>query len=112
MNRVVKLATTLPLVGAIGGCTSFITQQQGKAWPGHYKDCPNIYTATRMELSSLSWAFSDDSAPSDSCLRHYYPKAEKDSFYQNVNKAMIPFFILSLPADALLDTVTLPLADW
>ena len=30
--------------------------------------------------------------------------------YRDINRAMAPFYTLSLPADLLLDTITLPLA--
>jgi uncharacterized protein YceK len=92
------------------GCTSFLVQQQGKHSTGHYPDCPTYYTSTRLETASLEWAFSDASKPPDSCLGHYYPRADKDSFYMDVNRAMSPLYILSLPVDFLLDTITLPLA--
>ncbi len=63
---------------------------------------------SRMELASLSWAFSDESTPPDACLGHYYSKADKDVFYHDINQVMAPFFVLSLPADFMLDTLTLP----
>ncbi|MGZ8218885.1 hypothetical protein [Methylomagnum sp.] len=111
MKTLLKWTAILALTTA-AGCTSFVTQQQGRYWPGHYRDCPGVYTLTRMELSSLEWAFSDAMAPTDTCLAHYYQKARKDSFYSEVNRYLIPGFILSMPVDALLDTVTLPFADW
>lgn len=106
-----KLMAVLTL-GMAAGCTSFVTQQQARHWPGHYRDCPKLYTLTRMELSSLEWAFSDDLAPADACLAHYYPRAHKDSFYSGANRYLIPGFVLSMPVDALVDTFTLPFADW
>jgi uncharacterized protein YceK len=111
MRLAIRLAAILPL-GTAGGCTSFIIQQQAKHPPSHYGDCPRVYAATRMELSSLSWAFSDDLTPSDACLNHYYKKAAKDPFFRDFNKLMIPGYLLSLPADVVVDTITLPFANW
>lgn len=109
MKFIIRLAALLPL-GTVSGCTSLIIEQQGKHLPGHYGDCPRIYAATRMELSSLSWAFSDDLAPSDACLKHYFKRAGKDAFFRDYNKLMIPGYLLSLPADVVMDTITLPFA--
>ena len=99
MNVLVRLVLTLSLVGATTGCTSYLVQQQGKFSPGHYPDCPSVYTYSRMELASIEWAFSGDSAPPDACLRHYYPKATKDPFYGDANRWMTPLYVLSLPMD-------------
>lgn len=112
MTKLTNPVAILIMAVSLTGCTSLLTQQQGKHWPGYYQDCPSVYMTTRMELSSLAWAFSDDKAPADSCLAHYYPKAGKDAFYSDVNKYLIPAFILSLPADVLVDTITLPFAAW
>jgi uncharacterized protein YceK len=101
---VILAASVLP------GCTSYLMQQQGKAWLGSYKDCPSVYAMSRMELASLDWAFSAESRPADPCLAHYYPKADKDSFYSDVNRYLAPLYVLSLPADALLDTLALPIS--
>ncbi len=105
MKSILKnLAALLPLAG----CTSYMTQQQGQPWPGHYADCPSLYTLSRMELASLEWAFSGDSKPADPCLAHYYPKANRDPFYSEVNQYLTPLHALSLPMDAILDTLALP----
>lgn len=110
MKHLVRLALALPLAGAFGGCTSYLVQQAKQPWPAHYADCPSVYTTTRMEMSSIAWAFSGESAPPDSCLGHYYPKAAKDPFYQGMNQWLTPLYFLSLPADLMLDTVTFPMA--
>ncbi len=105
-----NLTALLPLAGSLAGCTSYLTQQQGQPWPGHYADCPSLYTLSRMELASLEWAFSGASQPADPCLAHYYPKAGRDPFYGEVNQYLAPFHALSLPMDALLDTLALPVS--
>lgn len=110
MKEFIRLALVIPLAGLGGGCTSFLLQQQGKHWTGHYRDCPTYFSATRLEAASLEWAFSGEQKPPDACLAHYYRKAAKDSFYQDFNQAMTPLYVLSLPVDVLLDTITLPLA--
>ena len=110
MKQLIRAALVLPLAGAFSGCTSYLVQQQGKPWPGHYADCPTVYGSTRMEISSIAWTFSGESSPPDSCLGHYYPKSDKDSFYLGVNQWLTPLYVLSLPMDVMVDTVTLPLA--
>lgn len=105
-----RLALAIPLVGGLEGCTAYLVQQQGNPWPAQYPDCPSIYTATRMEIASVSWAFSGESAPPDSCLAHYYPKATQDPFYRDMNQWLTPLYFLSLPMDVLVDTITLPFA--
>lgn len=110
MKHITRLALAMALAGPLGGCTSFLIQQQGKPWPGHYADCPKIYTATRMEFASLAWAVSDATRPPDACLAHYHAQAEQDSFYRDINRGLAPFYALSLPADLLLDTLVLPFA--
>jgi hypothetical protein len=112
MKDIIRLGIIFPLAGSAGGCTSYIIQQQGKHMPDHYADCPQVYTTTRMELSSLSWAFSDDLTPSDTCLAHYYKRAGKDPFFRDFNRVMVPGYILSLPADLIVDTFTLPFTNW
>jgi len=97
------------LAGVSGGCTSYLIEREGKHWPGHYNDCPVVYRMTRLELASLSWAISDDSKPSDRCLAHYYPKADKDPVYRSDNRMMVPFYVLSFPVVFPLDTLILPL---
>lgn len=109
MKNFIRLALVIPLAGLSGGCTSFLIQQQGKHWPGHYQECPRYFSATRLETASLEWAFSGERKPPDACLARYYPKAGKDGFYQDVNQALIPLYVFSLPVDVLLDTFTLPL---
>lgn len=110
VRNFILLALAVPLAGLCGGCTSFLLQQQGKHWTGHYPDCPRYFCSTRLEAASLEWAFSGDQQPPDACLAHYYRKAGKDSFYQDFNRAMAPLYLLSLPVDLMLDTITLPLA--
>lgn len=97
------------LAGVFGGCTSFLIDREGKPWPGHYADCPVVYRMTRLELASLSWALSNNQKPSDACLAHYYPKAEKDPDYRSDNRMMAPFYVLSVPLVVPLDTLILPL---
>lgn len=110
MKFLFRLVVALPLAGPLGGCTSYLVQQQGKPWPGHYADCPSIYTLTRMEISSIGWAFSGEQTPPDTCLGHYYAKAAKDSFYEDMNQWLTPLYFLSLPMDVMLDTIALPFA--
>lgn len=90
------------------GCATFFLENQGGSWIGKYKDCPTVYQLTRIELASLEWAIFDGKKPSDPCLAHYYKRAGKDSSYMISNRAMSPFFVLSLPVDLTLDTVVLP----
>lgn len=108
MKYFTRLALFLALACLLEGCTSFLIQQQGKHWPSHYRDCPKLYTITRMELAALSWAVTGDPLPANTCLAHYYTAADQDGFYRDINRTMTPFYTLSLPADLLLDTITLP----
>ncbi|SMF95568.1 Protein of unknown function [Methylomagnum ishizawai] len=108
MNILSKLAASLVSASALTGCTSFAIQQQGKPWPGHYADCPSVYTLSRMEWASLAWAVSGAPKPGDACLKHYYTKADPGGFYRDINQYMAPFYVLSLPADAMVDTMALP----
>lgn len=108
MNNKFALSFILASTSMLTGCTSFVIQQQGKPWPGYYRDCPAIFTMSRMELASLSWAFSGETKPADPCLKHYYTKADQDGFYRDINQYMTPFYVLSLPVDAILDTLVLP----
>jgi uncharacterized protein YceK len=87
-----------------------MVQKQAKPQPDPQHVCPDVYPLTRMEMASLAWAFSDDPSPGDPCLARYYPKAAKDTFYASSNRYMTPLYILSLPVDAMVDTITLPFA--
>ena len=110
MNAALRHLTTLLLALQLGGCTMVMIEKQGKPHHAHYKDCPTVYPLSRMELSSIEWSFSGSQTPTDTCHAHYYPKAAKDSLYQTTNQRMTPLYILSLPVDGTVDTLTLPFA--
>jgi uncharacterized protein YceK len=104
-----RTTPVLILASLCAGCTSMMVQQQGKHTASRYPECPVYFNATRMESASLEWAFSDSKKPPDACLARFYPKADKDPFYRDSNQALIPLYVLSLPVDALVDTVSLPM---
>ena len=108
MKPILGLALSLALAGF--GCTTVMVQKQAKPRADDHHMCPDVYPLTRMEIASLAWAFSDDLSPDDPCLARYYPKAAKDPFYASSNRYMMPLYILSLPVDVMVDTVTLPFA--
>jgi hypothetical protein len=107
-RRPSRLFLILASASLLAACTAFLADRQGRPKPGPQAQCPINYRLTRIELSSMEWAFFDGLKPSDPCLAHYYPKAGKDSFYQNANRMTVPLYMLSLPVDLAVDTVILP----
>ena len=114
MSLLVKASVPLIRVGficfALSGCTTMLAERQGMGKPSQYKDCPDVYSLTRMDAASVGWSFSDSAKPTDRCLAHFYPKAAKDNSYHSATQIMTPLYILSFPFDILVDTLTLPFA--
>lgn len=102
-----RLGMALLLV-TLSGCTTTMLQTQHRPDPNHKKVCPTVYAMTRLDLAGLDWAFSNQTKPESPCLQLYFPKAEKDGFYQNSVRWMSPLMILSLPPGIIFDTLFLP----
>ena len=92
------------------GCMNSMMERQSKLRTQQVPECPLAYALTRLEISGLEWAFSDSLSPPDACLAAFYPKAGKDSHSLSMIRLASPLMMLSLPVDAVLDTVTLPLS--
>lgn len=109
-NSLTVITFSIFLVTYLTGCTTMLIEKQGLGKPAFYRDCPKVYMMTRMEAASISWVFSGDMKPDDSCLAHFYPKATKDSTFRTTNSLLTPMFLLSFPIDVTVDTIFLPLA--
>ena len=111
MHYLIRLLLLLTLTLATAGCTTLMLEKQGKPKSATQtrQVCPSYYAMTRLDAAALDWAFSSQPVPADACLALYYPKAAKDSLYQNATLWMSPLIMLSLPFDIMVDTLTLPL---
>jgi uncharacterized protein YceK len=108
MKCLIRLLLPLLAEGLVSGCTTLLVEKQAKPKQAHAQQCPRLYSLTRMEMAGLDWAFSDPGKPADGCLALYYPNADKDPLYQTSYSYLSPLMIMSLPADMVVDTLTMP----
>jgi len=108
MKLSLRLLLSLLAAGIASGCTTLLVEKQAKPKLAHAQQCPRLYSLTRMEMAGLDWAFSGPGKPADHCLALYYPKSDKDSLYQTSYSYLSPLMIMSLPADMVVDTLTMP----
>lgn len=108
MKPFIRVLLTLQAAMIAPGCTTLLVEKQAKPKLAHVQHCPSLYSLTRMEMAGLDWAFSSPGKPADNCLALYYPKADKDTLYQTSYSYLSPLMIMSLPADMVVDTLTMP----